>query len=67
MKSKIYQDIQIDDIDAAKGKLKISNEFLATNTDNFTLVVVVERNGEPIAEKTLDAIKVAWESRPKYK
>ena len=56
---KIYQDIQIDDIDAAKGKLKISNEFLATNTDNFTPVVVVERNGEPIAEKTLDAIKVA--------
>lgn len=61
---KVYQDIQIDAIDAKNGKLKISNEFFATSTLAFTTVVEVQRNGEKIAEKQLEPIEVgAGESK----
>ena len=55
---KVYQDIQIDAVDAKNGKLKISNEFLATSTADFTPVVEVECNGVKIAEKVLKPIGV---------
>jgi len=55
---KIYQDIQIDNIDAPNGKLKISNEFLSTNLSDFKPVVSVELNGKPIAKKTLEPINI---------
>lgn len=56
---KIYQDIQIDALDAPNGVLKISNEFFATNLDRFTPRVFVERDGEVIAEATLPTISLA--------
>ncbi len=56
---KIYQDIQIDAVDAKKGDLKLTNEFFATNLDQFTPVVSIEHNGKVIAIRILDKISLA--------
>ena len=52
---RVYQDIQIEPVDAANGVLKFANEFVDTNLNEFDLQVVVERNGLRIAEKTVRA------------
>ena len=56
---RIYQDIQISPAEGDAAAVKISNEFVSTNLDQFTPRVEVERDGEVIAEKTLDTIPLA--------
>ena len=56
---KVYQHIFIDKSGNCPLKLKITNDFISTNTNEFDVVVSVERDGDVIAQKTLDSISIA--------
>ncbi len=56
---KVYQHIYIDQYGKCPLKLKITNEMISTNLDEFTPIVYVERDGKMIAKKTLDEISLA--------
>ena len=55
---KVYQHIYIDQYSKCPLKLRISNEFVSTNLDEFTPIVYVERDGKLIVKKTLDDISL---------
>lgn len=71
---RVYQDIQMEPVEgAAANVLKISNEFIDTNLNEFTPIVEVSFNGAKIAEGRLPVIDLpAGESKqveielPKY-
>ena len=52
---KVYQDILFKSADASQGKITIVNNFLYTNTSNYTFSYQVIKNGEIIKEGTFDA------------
>ncbi len=56
---KVYQHIYIDQYGKCPLKLKITNELISTDLDEFTPVVRVECDGKIIAEKTLENISLA--------
>ncbi len=57
---RVYQSIQVSAPDGAEpGKLAISNEFVDTDLAEFAGEVVVERDGEKIAEAALPPMKLA--------
>lgn len=56
----VYADIRIDSADIENPFiLKLSNEFISTNLDEFTPRIRVERDGETVALKTLPRISLA--------
>ncbi|MBE6414051.1 MAG: DUF4981 domain-containing protein [Verrucomicrobiaceae bacterium] len=56
---KVYQHIFIDNADKCPLKLKITNDFIDTNTDEFDAIIAITRDGDIIAQKQIDAISVA--------
>ena len=56
---RMYQDIQMEPVEADPFSVRLSNEFISTNLNQFTPRLTVERNGEVIAQKDLPAIDLA--------
>lgn len=56
---RVYQHIFIDKAGDDPSKLKITNDFISTNTDEFDALVEVSRDGVSIAKKQLEPIDVA--------
>lgn len=52
---RVYQDIQISEVDAKAGKFKISNEFFSTDLSDFDVKIEVFRDGVEIAKSTESA------------
>lgn len=52
---RVYQDIQIDEIDLKKRIVKFKNEFVDTNLSEFDIEVVVEQNGNPVGKRSFEA------------
>ncbi|MGG1515341.1 glycoside hydrolase family 2 TIM barrel-domain containing protein [Paenibacillus oryzisoli] len=46
---KCYQNVKIERVDLAKGQVKVTNNFLFTNLDEYAWTWEVTRNGEPFA------------------
>ena len=52
-----YQGISISITD---DKFEVRNKNLFTNTSEYTCVVSLERDGEPVAEATIETFATAW-------
>ena len=52
---RVYQDIQMEAVDAQNGVIKFANEFVDTNLNEFDLQIIVERNGIEIARSLASA------------
>jgi len=56
---KVYQNVKVEPVDAAAGRVKVHNKFFFTDLSEFEATWILRLDGEPVAEGTLGRVELA--------
>jgi len=56
---KVYQNVKVEPVDAAAGRVTVRNKFFFTNLKDFEATWVLRLDGEPVAKGTLGRVELA--------